>query len=593
MVPIPSPKPQSTQPVEDVPVSAPAEVPVQFQLPLASPPPPPDAVDELLLNDASLLLDQQSPSDSLNGAIFDDTNWLNGMQTLPLTPRSQALQLARHSAQEAAANDEADDIVEITRMTDVASQNPLYGPEMSSTLGMDTFDTSMFPGFDNPVPNSPEVPLMMYCSMPWPNDIMASASRRLLWQHFLHVSRTGFLCLDNKHVEHMQDFQDPFVASLVQMALFDDDVRTVVIYFSAYQYQAATNQPKFMTLMNQTARDASRAITVHGSSSDLDHQKLLAKFSIALFLHLYGPDPREIYLQVASTFAVTFLRGFEQGKRALAMPARLILALLRWARISILCSLRQPETYLGQSIYGTLEMDEEEINQNFGSNFQDWPSHPIYAFSPRLINPLLRLGQLLELRQTRYALTGVLEPLGPALEPQVAELEGAILNARERYLLSTRTRDPDPLDHLNEAMHSSALVLLYSRLRGMPSTSPLVRHHVTNIVDSIVSIDPDSRVYYAIIFPLFTAGCDAVDMATRNVIERRLEIRKGLFYNRGDLVGALRHIWSIRDLEPGLSWLEWLRRGKSLNVFLFLIVRGLTRTQSTLNIEFGVYSSAL
>ncbi|KAF7555981.1 hypothetical protein G7Z17_g1686 [Cylindrodendrum hubeiense] len=217
---------------------------------------------------------------------------------------------------------------------------------------------------------------------------------------------------------------------------------------------------------------------------------------------------------------------------------------------------------LGQPTYNMLEMDEEEISQNFCADFQNWTSHPVLAFSPRLINPLLRLGQLLELQHSNWTLTGQNDLSDLDLEVQVEQLEGALLSARNSDLVTSQSRSADPIElgSLNDAMHSAAAILLYARLKGMPSTATLIRHHVGIVTGKISNIDHNSRTSYAIVFPLFTAGCEAVDLAVRSAIVRRIRALKGLFYNRGDLVGALRHIWEIRDREPGLAWLEWLAK---------------------------------
>ncbi|KAH7143458.1 fungal-specific transcription factor domain-containing protein [Dactylonectria macrodidyma] len=477
--------------------------------------------------------------------------------------RPKALQVIQPGRQDTPSNYANADTYDLTTVAEI--DTPVFsGQDASSSFNLDTYNPVMASSVNHAWPTMSEIPAILYCPMPWPADMLVSAPRRFLWQHFLHVTKSGFLCLDQKHFAHMQDFQDPFIVTLPRMALFDDDLRTAMFYFSAFQYQATTRDPKFMSLMRETARDASRAVVPYDMVPEFNDERLLAKITVGLFLHLYGPDQRETHLKVAWGLAGTFLRHLRQRKRVTSISARLILALLRWSRIAMVCSLRQPKTYLSQSTYDMLEMDEEEISQNFCADFQNWTSHPVLAFSPRLINPLLRLGQLLEVQQSKWTATGILEPPDPVMESQIEELEGLLLNARSRDLITSQGRSADPIElsSLNDSMHSAAAILLYSRLKGMPSTAPLIRHHVSIVVGRIFNINNNSRVSYALVFPLFTAGCEAVDSGMRAAIVRRLRALKGLFYNRGDLVGALRQIWEIRDSEPGLTWLEWLEKGK-------------------------------
>lgn len=514
-----------------------------------------------LMDARQITLDQPSPRNPLQGGIFNDASWLEELPQVPLTPCSEALQVMQQGNQDTTSNYINNDAYDAATIKNLDTPF-LYEPNTHTDLSVGVFDPgNMVSRVDNVwQPVASEVPAMLYCPMPWPADMLVSAPRRFLWQHFLHVTRNGFLCLDPKHFAHMQDFQDPFVVTLPRMALFDDDLRAAIFYFSAFQYQASTQDQKFLPLMRETAREASLAVVPHAMGLESNDEKLLAKITVGLFLHLYGPEQRETHLEVAWSLAGTFLSNLRQRKRVPSIPARLILALLRWSRIATLCSLRQARPEYWHNTYDMLEMDEEEIGQNFCADFQNWTSHPVLAFSPRLINPLLRLGQLLELQQSKWAATGQLELSDPNLNAQVEVVEASLRSARTRDFVTSHSRSADPIElgSLNESMHSAAVILLYARLKGMPSTATQIRHHVGIIVGKIGNIDQDSRTSYAIIFPLFTAGCEAVDSSMRAAIVRRLRVRKGLFYNRGDLIGALRQIWEIRDREPGLTWLEWL-----------------------------------
>jgi hypothetical protein len=211
-----------------------------------------------------------------------------------------------------------------------------------------------------------------------------------------------------------------------------------------------------------------------------------------------------------------------------------------------------------------IEMSDDEIKQKYSTVFQSWTSHPIYSFSPRLVNPLLRIGRLLQKQ-----LLGESD-LDPTWAAQVTEAEELLLDARERDVNSAKSvlgsSDPATVLALNESMYAAGAILIYARIYGLPSTANFIRRQTQLVTEEIDKIPVESRVSFAIIFPLFIAGCEAVEQPMRNIIIKRLRNVKGVTYDRGDLTGALNRIWSIRDLEPGLPWPHWVGKRKSPNL---------------------------
>ncbi|KAK0642552.1 hypothetical protein DIS24_g8943 [Lasiodiplodia hormozganensis] len=235
-----------------------------------------------------------------------------------------------------------------------------------------------------------------------------------------------------------------------------------------------------------------------------------------------------------------------------------------------------------------LEMQEEETQNNFAPEFYGWVTHPIFAFSPRLINPLLKIGRALRLQTLRHRKQAAQPPsqermheeaypnaskLPVAEDAQILSLEEELQLARDgdteteahRISISSsgdcgsdNAGDPVPLVCLNEAMHAAARILIDSRLRRLPFTAPSIREHVDRVVRETRKIADASRVSHALAFPLFVAGCEAVDTAARETIASRLAQQRGLLCNPpGYLAKILRRVWSIRDADPGLDWAAW------------------------------------
>jgi hypothetical protein len=88
---------------------------------------------------------------------------------------------------------------------------------------------------------------------------------------------------------------------------------------------------------------------------------------------------------------------------------------------------------------------------------------------------------------------------------------------------------------------------------------------VRNVYEQLAQINQYSRTLNNAIFPLYAAGCEAVDMAARQEIEARITHihPTGYWFNRETkLVSGLRHVWTVRDNDPGHGWMEWSQQGK-------------------------------
>ncbi|KAG7128367.1 hypothetical protein HYQ45_011988 [Verticillium longisporum] len=406
------------------------------------------------------------------------------------------------------------------------------------------------------------VPRHLYCPMPWPPDMLASSERRFLWQYFLSIAEADFLCVDWEDVGHLYDFQHPYITTLPRMALSNDALRGAIFCFAASQYQLRHGRSDFEATKGFTSSEAALALSAQ-MSRDTDDSGLLSMISAATLLHWYGTEPHD-YLRVASLLVSQYLTRTKSTTNATTSFPEVPLTEFRWSVVSTLCSLQQPSSPLGGHVCGMIEMSENEIQRNYSRAFERWVSHPIYSFSPRLVNPLLRIGLLLETQLLQLELEdGDIQP-DPSWPAHVSEAEDMLLQARDRDINVSRSAlgsaDPAAILALNESMYAAGAVLLYARIHGLPPTAPLIRRQTQIIVDEVSKIPVDSRVSFALVFPLFIAGCEAMEQMMRDTIVQRLRDPGGVTYVRGDLVGALRQIWDIRDLEPGLPWPHWVRK---------------------------------
>ncbi|KAK7757814.1 hypothetical protein SLS62_000192 [Diatrype stigma] len=76
----------------------------------------------------------------------------------------------------------------------------------------------------------------------------------------------------------------------------------------------------------------------------------------------------------------------------------------------------------------------------------------------------------------------------------------------------------------NEAFHWAALVHLYRRVLGKPTSDETVQGAVQNIISCFNHVQPGGAAESCLLFPLFTAGCDATDKAQRALIDEKFLI---------------------------------------------------------------------
>lgn len=457
-----------------------------------------------------------------------------------------------HEAEDQASEHTADTIEVVPRETGLTSSNDV------GSLSFLEWQSSSF-SVDR-----------LYCPMPWPDDMLASPERRFLWQYFLSIAEADFLCLDWEDVGHFYGFQHPYVTTLPHMALSNDSLRGAIFCFAASQYQLRHGQFEFESTRGWAGSEAALALRSQITKQSDDDSSLLSMVSAATLLHYFGTE-RHDYLRMAAKLVALFLSRSKLRSSSSTSFPEIALTEFRWSVISTLCSLQQPTAPLGDQTCRLIEMGEYEIKQKYSQAFQSWVSHPIFTFSPRLVNPLLRIGQLLE-KQLLQLDDKDAQELDLAWSARVAEAEEMLLHARECDVNASKSAlgsaDPAAVLALNESMYAAGAILLYARIHGLPFTAPFIRRQTQIVSDEIAKIPSNSRVSFAIVFPLFIAGCEAVEQQTRIAITERLREPKGIAFDRGDLVGALHHIWEIRDLNPGLPWPHWVKKGEPLHCYV-------------------------
>ncbi len=188
-----------------------------------------------------------------------------------------------------------------------------------------------------------------------------------------------------------------------------------------------------------------------------------------------------------------------------------------------------------------------------------WSSENVYAdedfeidclmgFTPRCIGCLARISELAKLcEHQRIDENGnVRESWFPA--PEIVQEAVQVRRQLEEGLLERNIRkgcnhasraasesqaawDATEIYATNELFHWAGLIHLYRRVLGKPATDIEVQHAVREIVGLLYKIRKGSTAEACLLFPMFAAGCSALDQTQRERILDRVKCVEGLGMN--------------------------------------------------------------
>jgi hypothetical protein len=216
--------------------------------------------------------------------------------------------------------------------------------------------------------------------------------------------------------------------------------------------------------------------------------------------------------------------------------------LLRWfAYLDVLGSLIDAPTELS-SPTGTPESPSTDRNESgwLGEyDFDDEKDYQIdclFGFTGRCITILAHIAELaracdIERIDSDNNIRPDWQPSGKVAaraEKLIMDLEAARTNTRVQvcpYLHSADEAayqwDMQEMAATNEAYHWAGLVHLHRRILGKPSIHPEVRHAVREICGALFKVRKGSSAEFCLLFPIFTAGCDAQDEKQKAMIIER------------------------------------------------------------------------
>lgn len=124
--------------------------------------------------------------------------------------------------------------------------------------------------------------------------------------------------------------------------------------------------------------------------------------------------------------------------------------------------------------------------------------------------------------------------------------------------LPDQDRDIAEIYSTNSMFHYAALIHLSRRVLNLPHTSPDIQHNISRTIEALSEIRKGSTAESCLLFPIFTAGCEAERGEDRAVFMERLVGVEGWGMAH---VGAARRlmerVWAVRD-EGVEGWVDWV-----------------------------------
>ncbi|KAG9689806.1 hypothetical protein KCU95_g9364, partial [Aureobasidium melanogenum] len=201
------------------------------------------------------------------------------------------------------------------------------------------------------------------------------------------------------------------------------------------------------------------------------------------------------------------------------------------------------------------------------------------GFSLELMPVLARIGRMARLQRRRKS-------LGSSLGSGYAEMaddldmllaDNILLTEQQLSLLFTRASSPslshtqDPVlvveaVYVHQMFVHAALLHLYRRVQELPELDPKPAVALASMLDLLGKLRPESPANVLILWPLFTAGCEAEDPQLRGYIEACMNRIRNYGWGNADAASAaLRAYW---DQGNGERWDVFLER-RGFDVVLF------------------------
>lgn len=403
-------------------------------------------------------------------------------------------------------------------------------------------------------PNSPFYPVQITIPRrldPLPQLLLSNKKNMMYFHHYLHYTARLLVPHDCS--------ENPFKSILPQMAVQTDHLMNLLLAYSA-SHRARLLDHKEPTerigrFLDETVR------SLHASLDDPTDAKSDSTLATAIMLSSYqiiSPNPFHMngltwQTHLSAARRIILARGGAQGMHS---RDKVSYFLVRWfAYLDLLGSLsgREIDEPFFSGKYWTNDDVEDDEQEEFSVDC-------FFGFTGRCVSILAKIGELARQceREKRFLLDDPsiisshgltyreqLELWSPSqsIKSQAMALQKELEDARgkasghcshthhqgKHFQMGSPTDalDAGELLATNDAFHWAALVHLYRRVLNYPTMNPSVQNAVREIVNAMKNVRQGGTAENCLLFPLFSAGCEAMEDRHRDyTLQRMIEVEK-------------------------------------------------------------------
>ncbi|KAI9809698.1 MAG: hypothetical protein M1825_000130 [Sarcosagium campestre] len=360
---------------------------------------------------------------------------------------------------------------------------------------------------------------------PLPPSLTDNQMNLLYFHHFLNHTARILVPHDCS--------QNPFKSILPQMAVQDSNLLNLLLAYSASHRARLLNHAEPVNRIAHWVKDvfSNLYLALNDSQAKISDSNLATTIMLAS-LEIISPNtfevpiPWQTHLDMARQMIIA--RG---GPQAVHKGDKVSYFLSRWfAYLDVLGSLsggKNDKPLFSGHYWGTDELDEEN----------GYEIDCLLGFTSRCVSILAQIAEL-----ARRCDGERITPNGevrPGWKPSIDVVTKA--NRLRDDLQESRTHEYRGCNHrgsgaenehgwdslemiaTNEAFHWAGLVHLDRRVMGKPSTDAEVQNAVREIVGALYKVRKGGTAEACLLFPMFTAGCDARSPEQREKIMDRIK----------------------------------------------------------------------
>ena len=494
-----------------------------------------DAPDLRRLSVRSLLSDPSENSDQPRLARFDSS----GYRTSGYDHGMPDLDIPRNDDHQAL----------LPRSPDMRRASAAVSEVSSSSGELNAREIAFEPGgyYAEPVPV--KIPRMLE---PLPEELRKNPMNLLYFHHF--INHTGRIMVPHDCPEN------PFRSVFPLMAVRNPHLLHLMLTYSASHRARLLGHPEpsnriadWMSDVLPALRQSLMEPTSPGVSDPRDPSSLapLATAIMLASLNIVSPNtfavsiPWQQHLQIARQIIIAKGGLHHLAQKADGARDKAIFFLSRWfAYLDVLGSLSGSKQ--DQPLSGAYLEDGGGLWLVNRSDTEIYQIDCFFGFSGRCISLLAQVAELAG-QCDKQRIDPITEQVKAGWRPseevgkRAEKLEKRLKASAKTVYRGCMHVDPmsgqqgEPADEkdmeeifaTNEAYHWAGLIHLSRRVFGLPPAAPAVQENVRKVISALAKVRSGSSAEGCLLFPMFSAGCEAQTMEERRVVMERMKAIEG------------------------------------------------------------------